>query len=247
MATVNIEKSFTFPSSRQTWTGAPLVAANMGMMGTFAVAEVLARKKCITAIHQHYSVDDWISWANGSGKECLPYAAVSCGALETDMEKINQILTAIPELKMMCIDVPNCYSEACVRCIQQARKQHPTVTIIAGSVRTKEMTEELLSNGADIIKLAIGPGSRDQLSIVLECADAAHGLGGRVVSDGGCTSVEDLARVCQAGADFVMLSGMLAGHETNASCVMSESNEYFQAFYDLQVELLHSVLQRASL
>jgi GMP reductase len=86
------------------------------------------------------------------------------------------------------------------------------------------MTEELILNGADIVKVGIGPGSvcttriktgvgYPQLSAIIECADAAHGLGGHIIADGGCTSSGDVAKAFGAGADFVMLGGMLAGHD----------------------------------
>jgi len=241
---VNIERSFTFPNSKQTWTGVPLIAANMDTVGTFAVAEVLAKKKCITAIHKHYTVEEWKTWAAGSGKECLPFVAVSCGILGKDMEKLGEILAAIPEVKMICIDVANGYSEAFVQCIRDVRKRHPSITIMAGNVVTKEMTEELIFSGADIIKVGIGPGSvcttrkqtgvgYPQLSAVLECADAAHGLGGRIISDGGCTCPGDVAKACGAGADFVMLGGMLAGHEECAGQVIEENGAYFKVFYGM--------------
>jgi len=241
---VSVERSFTFPNSKRTWTGTPIIAANMDTVGTFEVAEVLAKKKCITAVHKHYTVDQWKAWAAGSGKEVLPYVAVSCGILGKDMVKIKDILTAIPEVKMICVDVANGYSEAFVTCIRGVRKEYPEHTIIAGNVVTKEMTEELIFSGADIIKVGIGPGSvcttrkqtgvgYPQLSAVLECADAAHGLGGRIISDGGCTCPGDVAKAFGAGSDFVMLGGMLAGHEECAGETIEANGEYFKVFYGM--------------
>jgi GMP reductase len=241
---VSVERTFTFGNSKQTWTGVPIIAANMDTVGTFEVAEVLAKKKCMTAMHKHYSVDEWKAWATGSGKEALPYVAASCGILERDMEKLKEILTAIPEVRMICIDVANGYSEAFVQCIRAVRKESPGHTIMAGNVVTKEMTEELIFSGADIIKVGIGPGSvcttrkqtgvgYPQLSAVLECADAAHGLGGRIVSDGGCTCPGDIAKAFGAGSDFVMLGGMLAGHEECAGQTVEENGEHFKVFYGM--------------
>jgi len=241
---VNLERTFEFTNSKQKWTGVPLIAANMDTIGNFQVAEVLAKRKCITAVHKHYSVEDWKAWATGSGKECLPYVAVSVGILEKDMVKLDEILKAVPEVAMICIDVANGYSEAFVTCIREVRKKHPGKTIMAGNVVTKEMTEELIFSGADIIKVGIGPGSvcttrkqtgvgYPQLSAVLECADAAHGLGGRIISDGGCTCPGDVAKACGAGADFVMLGGMLSGHEECTGEVLEENGQYFKVFYGM--------------
>merc|ERR1719491_2811768 len=241
---VSVERTFTFPNSKQKWTGVPIVAANMDTVGTFALAEVFAKRKCITAMHKHYNVEDWKAWAAGSGKEALPYVCASTGILAKDMDKLEQILAAVPDIKFICVDVANGYSEAFVACIRDVRKRFPTHTIMAGNVVTKEMTEELIFSGADIIKVGIGPGSvcttrkqtgvgYPQLSAVLECADAAHGLGGRIISDGGCTCPGDVAKAFGGGADFVMLGGMLAGHEECAGETVEANGEYFKVFYGM--------------
>lgn len=243
-AQVSIEREFIFPNSKQVWSGTPIIAANMDTVGTFEVAEVLAKRKCITAIHKHYSVEQWKNWAEGPGKEILGFVAVSTGILEKDMEKLAQIIKAVPGINMVCIDVANGYSEAFVQCIREVRKTYPKVTIMAGNVVTKEMTEELIFSGADVIKVGIGPGSvcttrkqtgvgYPQLSAVLECADAAHGLGGRIVSDGGCTCPGDVCKAFGAGADFVMLGGMLAGHEECAGETLEENGHFFKVFYGM--------------
>lgn len=241
---VSVERTFEFKNSMQTWTGVPIIAANMDTIGTFEVAQVLATRKCITAIHKHYTAEEWAAWAAGPGKDALPYVAVSCGILAKDMEKLAEILKAVPAVKMICIDVANGYSEAFVACIRNVRKEFPAMTIMAGNVVTKEMTEELIFSGADIIKVGIGPGSvcttrkqtgvgYPQLSAVLECADAAHGLGGRIISDGGCTCPGDVAKALGAGSDFVMLGGMLAGHEECTGTVVQENGEFFKIFYGM--------------
>merc|ERR1712166_1382067 len=155
-----------------------------------------------------------------------------------------EILAACPDVPIICIDVANGYSEAFVKCIREMRAKYPTKTIMAGNVVTKEMTEELIFSGADIIKVGIGPGSvcttrkqtgvgYPQLSAVLECADAAHCLGGRIVSDGGCTCPGDVCKALGAGADFVMLGGMLAGHDECAGEIIEENGAYFKAFYGM--------------
>merc|ERR1712032_1734946 len=241
---VSVERSFSFQNSKQSWSGVPLIAANMDTIGTFEVAEVLAKRKCITAIHKHYSVDDWKAWAAGSGRDAVAYCAISVGILEKDMNKLAEILAAVPQVKMICLDVANGYSEAFVQCIRSVRTRFPDLTIMAGNVVTKEMTEELVFSGADIVKVGIGPGSvcttrkqtgvgYPQLSAVMECADAAHGLGGRIISDGGCTCPGDVAKAFGAGADFVMLGGMLAGHDECTGDVVEEGDEYFKVFYGM--------------
>merc|ERR1719460_1610860 len=146
---------------------------------------------------------------------------------------------------MICMDVANGYSEAFVRCIKEVRSRFPAITIMAGNVVTKEMTEELILAGADIIKVGIGPGSvcttrkqtgvgYPQVSAVVECADAAHGLGGHIISDGGCTCPGDVAKAFGAGADFVMMGGMLAGHDQSGGEVtVKPSGQKVKLFYGM--------------
>jgi len=61
-----------------------------------------------------------------------------------------------------------------------------------------------------------------QLSAVIECADAAHGLGGHIIADGGCTCPGDVAKAFAGGADYVMLGGMLAGHDEGGGEVITK-------------------------
>lgn len=241
---VSVERTYKMKHSGQELTCVPLIAANMDTVGTFEVAEALAKRKCLTAVHKHYTVDEWKAWAQGSGKEALPFVAASIGILQKDTDKLAEILSAVPEVRMICIDVANGYSEVFVQCIREMRQRWPSHTIIAGNVVTKEMTEELIFSGADIVKVGIGPGSvcttrkqtgvgYPQLSAVLECADAAHGLGGCIVSDGGCTCPGDVAKAFGGGSDFVMLGGMLAGHDESAGEIIQEGNQTFKLFYGM--------------
>ena len=99
-------------------------------------------------------------------------------------------------------------------------------------------------NGADIVKVGIGPGSvcttriqtgvgYPQLSAVIECADAAHGLGGHIIADGGCTCPGDVAKAFAGGADFVMLGGMLAGHDEGGGDVISKHYQSNELVYEI--------------
>lgn len=244
-AQVNLLRPITFMNSKQTVSSVPIIAANMDTVGTFELAGVLAKRSCMTAVHKHYTVEEWKAWAaTPEGRSTLPFTAVSTGILDRDMEKLAAILEAVPEVTMVCIDVANGYSEAFVQCIRNVRKSYPTKIIMAGNVVTQEMTEELLLSGADIVKVGIGPGSvcttrkqtgvgYPQLSSVLECAEAAHGLGGHVVSDGGCTCPGDIAKAFGAGADMVMLGGMLAGHDESAGTIIEENGDFFKMFYGM--------------
>lgn len=241
---VSLEQNFKFLHSTANWTGIPIMAANMDTVGTFEIAKVLAKEKLFTAIHKHYTLEQWNDFLKDANPDFYDYIAVSTGTGKEDFDKIGQIITSNPQLKFICIDVANGYSEHFVEFLQKTRKQYPDKIIIAGNVVTGEMTEELLLAGADIVKVGIGPGSvcttrvktgvgYPQLSAIIECADAAHGLGGHIISDGGCTTPGDVAKAFGAGADFVMLGGMLAGHTESGGELIEIKGEKFKQFYGM--------------
>ncbi|MNK59038.1 GMP reductase [compost metagenome] len=241
---VSLEQNFKFLHSTANWTGIPIMAANMDTVGTFEIAKVLAKEKLFTAIHKHYTLEEWNAFLKSVTPDFYNYIAVSTGTGKEDFEKIEQIITANSLLKFICIDVANGYSEHFVQFLKKTRKQYPDKIIIAGNVVTGEMTEELLLAGADIVKVGIGPGSvcttrvktgvgYPQLSAIIECADAAHGLGGHIISDGGCTTPGDVAKAFGAGADFVMLGGMLAGHTESGGELIEVKGEKFKQFYGM--------------
>ncbi len=218
---VELNRKYKFKHSGYEYTGIPIMAANMDGVGTFEMAETIQQYKLFTCIKKDYLIEDW-------GKVYLNldcnHIAVSTGTSDKDFEKLDTVLTGIGKIKFICIDVANGYSEHFGDFIAKVRSKWPMHTIIAGNVVTADMTQELILRGADIVKVGIGPGSvcttriqtgvgYPQLSAIIECADAAHGLGGHIIGDGGCTCPGDIAKAFGAGADFVMLGGMLAGHD----------------------------------
>ncbi|MDX1605265.1 MAG: GMP reductase [Candidatus Competibacterales bacterium] len=243
-AQVSLERSFTLLHTGRSWTGVPVMAANMDTVGTFEMAQALAGAGLFTAIHKHYSPDQWSDFLADCPLRILNHIAVSTGITETDSEKLDRILDRHPQLRFVCIDVANGYSEFFVEFVKRTREAHPEHVIIAGNVVTGEMVEELLLAGADIVKVGIGPGSvcttriktgvgYPQLSAIIECADAAHGLSGQIISDGGCTCPGDLAKAFGAGADFVMLGGMFAGHDECGGEIIEREGRRVMLFYGM--------------
>ena len=246
-AQVTLDRDFTFLHSNYKWNGIPIMAANMDTVGTFEMAKKLAKHKIFTAIHKHYSVEEWKDFVSSVDEEVTNYIAVSTGTGEADEEKIATIFSQNPNLKFICIDVANGYSEHFVNFVKQTRLNYPNKVIMAGNVVTGEMVEELILAGADIVKVGIGPGSvcttrvktgvgYPQLSAIIECADAAHGLGGQIVSDGGCKIPGDIAKAFGGGADFVMLGGMLAGHTESGGETIVIDGKKFKQFYGMSSE-----------
>ena len=244
---VNLERDFKFLHSSSTWKGIPIMAANMDTVGTFEMALALSKHKIFTAIHKHYTVEEWNAFYANTPSGIEDYIAISTGTGVEDSAKLAEIINSNPQLKFICIDVANGYSEHFVNFVKKTRKQHPDKIIIAGNVVTGEMVEELLIAGADIVKVGIGPGSvcttrvktgvgYPQLSAIIECADAAHGLGGQIISDGGCSTPGDVAKAFGAGADFVMLGGMLAGHNESGGELIEKDGKSYKQFYGMSSE-----------
>jgi len=241
---VNLTRNFNFFHSSNTWSGVPIMAANMDTVGTFEMALKLSEKQIFTAIHKHYSVDEWKAFIKDAPSGIENYIAVSTGTGKRDADKLALILKSIPKLKFICIDVANGYSEHFGNFVSDTRKAHSNKVIIAGNVVTGEMVEELILNGADIIKVGIGPGSvcttrlktgvgYPQLSAIIECADAAHGLGGQIISDGGCVTPGDVSKAFGAGADFVMLGGRLAGQDGSGQKIVEKDGVQYKEFYGM--------------
>lgn len=240
---VELKRTYMMKHSKREITSVPLIAANMDTTGTFEMAAGLSKHGILTAIHKHYTVEKWVEFAK-ENKEALDYTAVSAGTSEDDFKKVREVLEVIKGISTICLDVANGYSEAFVETVKRYRGAFPDHTIIAGNVVTGEMVEQLILSGADIIKVGIGPGSvcttrkktgvgYPQLSAVLECADAAHGLGAHIISDGGCTCPGDVAKAFGAGADFVMVGGMLAGHDESGGSVVQIGDKKFKEFYGM--------------
>lgn len=244
---VCLDRTFKLKHSSIEWTGVPLIAANMDTVGTFEMAKVLAEHRLLTAIHKHYSVDQWQNFLQ-QNPGITNNIMVSSGTSNDDFVKLKQIMAlesaAESQLKFICIDVANGYSEHFISYLQRVREQFPDKSIVAGNVVTGEMVEELILSGADIVKVGIGPGSvcttrvktgvgYPQLSAVMECADAAHGLGGHIISDGGCSTPSDVAKAFGGGSDFVMIGGMFAGHDESAGDLVQRDGKQFKTFYGM--------------
>lgn len=239
---VSLERDLSFKHAKTTWHGIPIIAANMDHTGTFEMALALHENKLLTAIDKFISLEDWISFAK-KNPSVIASTFVSIGISEHDFENAQQVMEKV-DVPMICLDVANGYTERFVECLTRLRKGYPDKVIMAGNVVTGEMVEELILSGADIVKIGIGPGSvcttrektgvgYPQLSAIIECADAAHGLGGHVCADGGCVTPGDVAKAFAAGADFVMLGGMLSGHDECLGEIIEEKGKHFKRFYGM--------------
>ncbi|MEZ8087889.1 GMP reductase [Vibrio sp. 1S139] len=241
---VELTRDFTFKHSGRQWSGTPVIAANMDSVASFEMAAALAEHGVMTAVHKHYTVDQWAEFAKTADKKTLNNVFVSTGTSEAEFEKTKQIMALSDEFVFICIDIANGYSEHLVEYVQKVRAEFPTKVISAGNVVTGDMVEELILAGADIVKVGIGPGSvcttrvktgvgYPQLSAIIECGDAAHGLGGMIIGDGGCSCAGDVSKAFGGGADFVMLGGMLVGHSESGGEVVEQDGKQYMKFYGM--------------
>jgi GMP reductase len=244
---VDISREFRFRHAQLDYHGVPIIAANMDTIGTIEMARALDAFELSTALHKHYSVDELIGFFTSLERKSAAF--YSLGITAADEEKFDSVIAATgagkeSAIRYVCIDVANGYTEGFVRFVAKVRERHPHMVIMAGNVVTGEMTEELILSGADIVKVGIGPGSvcttrkmtgvgYPQLSAIVECADAAHGLEGHICADGGCATPGDIAKAFGGGADFVMLGGMFAGHDECAGELVERDGKKFQRFYGM--------------
>ena len=240
---VDLSRTYKFKHSNREWSGVPIIASNMDGVGELDVAKSLSKYNIITSLTKQHNLEKINLFPEI--KDIFNYVAISCGTSPDSYERLNSIISQHTFIQFICIDVANGYSENFSNFVSSVREKYPSKTIIAGNVVTADMAQELILSGADIVKVGIGPGSvcttriqtgvgYPQLSAVMECADATHGLGGHMIADGGCTCPGDVAKAFGGGADFVMLGGMLAGHDECAGdMVAGEDGTLYKTFYGM--------------
>jgi GMP reductase len=226
---VDLKRTIKFKNriSLKSWDGIPIIASNMDTVGTFDVYSTLSKSKIITALHKFYDVADFTNYQEKNSMTFNPdYFMVSTGIQEQDFARLTRILASV-ECNWICIDIANGYIKSLVDFCKRVRAAYPDKIIVAGNVVTREIVEELILNGGvDVVKVGIGSGSAcltrmktgvgmPQLSAIMECADAAHGVGGHIIGDGGITCPGDMAKAFGGGADFVMAGGVFSGHDEN--------------------------------
>jgi GMP reductase len=239
---VDMTRKFTFRNSGKVMNFTPIFASNMDGVGTFSMAKVLQKHQLMTVITKSTTVDQWRE-AVGTGLR-LQSVSVCTGTNKIwdpeaeDYKNMQDVLSSFPDVKMITIDVANAYHQNFVDFIKKVREEYPEKVIVAGNVVTPEMVEELIINGADMVKIGIGPGSVcttrtmtgigvPQFSAIVECADAANGVDGHIMADGGCVWPGDIAKAFGGGAHAVMIGGMLAGHDESEQPVEDGKIEFY--------------------
>ena len=249
---VNLRKEMYFKHVNDySWSGVPIMAANMDTTGTFETALEFYHYKMFTCIHKYYTIDDWANFLkifhhkySQMHLDIFNYISVTSGITTNDLEKLDEIITNFPDIRFISLDVANGYTNAFLDVVGKTRKKYPNKVIIAGTVVTPEITSELLKKGADIIRVGIGGGSvcttrkktgigYPQLSAVIECSEIAHKFGGYIISDGGCTCPGDFSKAFGGGADFVMAGGIFSGHTESGGNLVEVDGKSYKEFYGM--------------
>ena len=240
---VSLERTLKFPHSNETWTGVPIISANMDTTGTFGVYDVLSKYKMLTCLHKFYNLNDFKEQWEKSPLD-PNYFMISTGIDERNFSNLCDIVQ-FTGCKWLCVDIANGYMEQLVHFCKKCRATWNDIILVAGNVATREMVEELIINGeVDVVKVGIGPGSAcltrlktgvgvPQLSAIMDCADAAHGLNANIIGDGGITCPGDMAKAFGGGADLVMCGGIFAGHLENPGKVIRENGDLYKLFYGM--------------
>lgn len=243
---VDLEREFVFPNSKRKWKGIPIISSNMDTISSIEMFKSLSKYKMITCFHKFINVDDIISCCKEGFNSS--YFMLSTGISEDNLSHLNNNINKLKEnnidLEFICIDVANGYMYKLLDFCKKIRKTYPNITLVAGNVVTREIAEELILNGIDIVKVGIGSGAvcttrlqtgvgMPQLSAVIECSDAAHGVGGMIISDGGICYPGDISKAFGGGADFVMIGSMLSGHEQSPGEVIEENGKLYKLFYGM--------------
>ncbi len=241
---VNLNRDFTFKYSNITWNGVPIISSNMDSIATINLYNSLSKHNIITCFHKYINVKEIID------NKCDPnFFMLSTGISEVDFKILQDNVKCLEEnninLNFICIDVANGYMAKLISFCKLVREKFPNKIIIAGNVVTRELVEELIINGkVDIVKVGIGSGAvcttrlqtgvgMPQFSSIIECADAAHGLGGHIISDGGICYPGDISKAFGAGGDFVMMGSMFSGHDECDGDIIEEGNKKYKIFYGM--------------
>jgi GMP reductase len=252
---VNLVGTYTFGNTGISISATPVMNSNMDHTGTFEMSKALAKSDMISVLHKHYSADELIQFFKWTQNKVVFY---SMGIVEQDVEKFEQVYAAlldIAPIQFVCIDVANGYMTKFIQFVRDFRAKYPNICIMAGNVVTPEGVSQLACAGANIVKVGIGSGSvcttrkvagvgYPQLSAIMECSTTADSIGVYLCSDGGIINTCDTAKALAAGADFVMIGGMFAGH---FECGGELIDTFIDPHYERELVNARQIAKRASI
>lgn len=222
---VDITREYKFKWCPYVIKGTGIMQANMGTIGNFNVSRKMLNNGLFACLHKYHNINDLIDFYKeliDKGDDTWRRCLLAIGLRDDGIDKLRTLNEKLGVQVGVKFDVPNGYIPQVKEKVIELRKEFPEMFIMVGNVVTSDITEDLILSGADCVAVGIGPGGqcltreqtgcgRPQLSAIIECADAAHQVGGMVCGDGGITCPGDLGKAFGAGADFIMIGSMFAG------------------------------------
>lgn len=209
----------------------PIMNANMTQTGTFKVAEKMVKNKMIGAFHKFYTAEEIIKFFAEYSDGNQYFVTVGLRNKEQEIERLKKLHN---HKFSILIDVPNAYIPDVEAFVKEIRYNFPTKIIAVGNVCTAERTQELIKAGANAIKIGVGPSAvcrtrhttgvgRPQLSAIMDCANAAHQVGGIIIADGGFNTIGDFCKAFVAGADICMSGSFFAGCDESSGEIIEKT------------------------
>ncbi len=162
--------------------------------------------------------------------------AAAVGVTNNTFKRISALVKS--SVDAIVIDTAHAHSKSVIEVLKRGKKDYPNLDIVVGNVATGDAAQFLVKNGADGIKVGIGPGSicttrviagvgYPQLSAVMNVFESIKKSGIPVIADGGIRYSGDISKAIAAGADSVMLGSMLAGTmESPGETVIFEGRKF---------------------
>lgn len=198
----------------------PILSANMDTVTELDMARAMRSLGGLGLLHRFLPAESQAGMVRALKAEGHNLIGASVGV--TDDEKARAELLIAAGANLITIDIAHGHSVQMIEMMSWLKRAHPAVQLIAGNIATPEAAEDLIAAGADALKVGIGPGSMcttriitgcgvPQLTAIALCAQVSRRHGVPLIADGGLRTSGDLMKAFAAGADVVMLGGMLSG------------------------------------
>jgi IMP dehydrogenase len=196
----------------------PILSAAMDTVTEAPMAIALGKLGGLGVIHRNLTVEQQVAEVR-KAKDGGVRVAAAVGVSGDADERVAALVAAGCDL--IVVDTAHGHSAGVIRMVEKVKARH-RVQVMAGNVATAEGTEELISSGADAIKVGMGPGAicttrvvagagMPQITAVYDCAEVAAKHGIPICADGGIQHSGDIPKALGAGAHTVMIGGLLAG------------------------------------
>ena len=213
----------------------PILSAAMDTVTEAAMASALAKAGGLGILHKNMSIEAQAAMVRAVKSTAVDHPSTAAvddqgrllvgaavGVSSETMDRVKALVDA--EVDVIAVDSAHGHSQGVITTIAALHAAFPTLTLIGGNIVTAEAAHDLIKAGASILKVGVGPGSIcttrivagvgvPQITAVNDVYQVAKAAGVSVIADGGIKFSGDIVKALAAGADAVMLGGLLAGCE----------------------------------